>query len=158
MTKSYSITKEVSLFFWEFLFKLNRLSFLCQRMRKKKILKFWCLEKNTKTIFILQNISLYKNPEELFYYLDDKDNMGCEKGKKILKLDLKYFWIKFSTLITARLSDLRGTLYRERMCVEPAREMLWIRRKACLYFGVLSFFQYKLIWHEPSPQYEACTF
>lgn len=35
--------------------------------------------------------------------------MGHEKDKKILKLDLKYFWIKFSTLITARLSDLCGT-------------------------------------------------
>lgn len=82
---------------------------MSENEEKKKILKFWCLEKNRKTIFILQNISLYKNPVELFYYLDDKDNMGCEKGKKILKLDLKYFCIKFSTLITARLSDLRGT-------------------------------------------------
>lgn len=128
-------------------------------MRKKnQILKFWCLEKNRKTIFILQNISLYKNPKELFCYLDGKDKMGREKGRKILKPDLKYFWIKFSTLITARLSDLRGTFVQGTKCVEPAREMLWIRRKSCLYLGILSFFQYKLIWREPCPQYEAGTF
>lgn len=39
---------------------------------ENQILKFRCLEKNRKTIFVLQNISLYKNPKELIYYLDDK--------------------------------------------------------------------------------------
>lgn len=67
------------------------------------------LRKNIrKTISILQNISLYKNPKELLYYLADNNKMGHENNKMILKLDLKYFWIEFSTPITAGLSDFRG--------------------------------------------------
>lgn len=83
--------------------------------------------------------------------------MGRVKDKKILKLDLKYSWIKFSSLITARLSDVGGMFVQGGNVCEPAREMLWIRRKSCLYSGVVSFSQYKLIWRDPSPQYEAGT-
>lgn len=49
-----------------------------------------------------------QQPQRVIYYLDDKEKSGHEKDK-ILKRDLKYFWIKFSPLINARLSDLRGT-------------------------------------------------
>lgn len=117
------------------------------------------LRKNIrKTISILQNISLYKNPKELLYYLDDNNKMGHENNTMILKLDLKYFWIEFSTPSLQDSLTLGGHLYREQLCVELAREMLRTRWNSCLYFGGFSFFQYKLIWHEPSPQYEAGMF
>lgn len=48
-----------------------------------------------------------QQPQRVIYYLDDKEKLGHED--KILKQDPKYFWIKFSTLINARLSDLKGT-------------------------------------------------
>lgn len=101
-------------------------------------------KKTGKVFSYYKTFHFYKTPKELFCYLDDKDKMGRVKDKKILKLDLKYFWKKFSSLITARLSDLGGMFVQGVNVCEPAREMLWTRRKSCLYSGGVSFSQYKL--------------
>lgn len=64
-----------------------------------------------------------KIAEELFCYLGHKDKMET-KGMS-LKLDIKYFLIKFSL-------TLEGYFYNEFLCVEPAREMLWIDQEKIL--------------------------
>lgn len=77
-------------------------------MRKKnQILKFWCLEKNQENYCHTTKHFTLQWPQRVIYYLNDKEKSGHED--KILKQDLECFWKKFSTLINARLSDLRGT-------------------------------------------------